>query len=50
MKVLIKKTGKNFQEIYDFHRLWRVKEANLRIEKFPASLETRKKKNIKKFY
>ena len=30
---LDKNSGKNVLEIYNFHRLWRVKEANIRNEK-----------------
>ena len=41
-KSLNKKTGKNFQEMYGFHRLWRAKEANLRTEKYAVNLGTRK--------
>ena len=47
-KSLDKKTGQNFQEIYNFHRLWRVKEARLRSEKYAENVQLRQKKNIKK--
>ena len=43
-----KKAGKNFQEIYAFHRLSRVKKANLRTEKLLRKSSHKKKENIKK--
>ena len=46
-KSLDKKTGQNFQEIYDFNRLWRVQEARLRSEKYVENLQLRQKKPIK---
>ena len=46
-KSLNRKTSKNLQEIYDFHRPWRVKEANLRTEKYAANLDTRKKRTLR---
>ena len=42
-KSLDKETGHNFQEIYHFNRLWRVKEARLRSEKYAENLQLRQK-------
>ena len=47
IKALIKKTGQNFQEIYNFNRLWRVKEARLRSEKYDENLQLRQKKTLR---
>ena len=44
-KSLDKNSGKNFQEIYHFHRLWRVNEANIWNEKYAEKLDVGKKKN-----
>ena len=44
-KSLGKNSDRNFQEIYDFHRLWKVKEANVRNEKYAEKLDVREKKN-----
>ena len=44
---LDKKTGQNFQEIYDFNRLWRVKEARFRSEKYPENLQLRQKRTLR---
>ena len=44
-KSLDEDTGKNFQEIYDFHRLWKVKENRLRNEKYAERLDSIKKEN-----
>ena len=46
-KSLDKNSGKNLQEIYDFHRLWRVKEANIRNEKYAEKLDVRKKRTLR---
>ena len=46
-KSLNKKTGQNFQEIYEFNRLWRVQEARLRSEKYVENLQLRQKNPIK---
>ena len=42
-KSLDKDSGKNFQEIYDFHRLWKFKENRLRNEKYAETLDSMKK-------
>ena len=44
-KSLDKDTGKNFQEIYDFHKLWKIKEKRLRNEKYSKRLDSIKKEN-----
>ena len=44
---LDKNSGKNVQEIYNFHRLWRVKEANIRNEKQAETLDVRKKRTLR---
>ena len=46
-KSLDKTSGKNFQEIYDFHRPWRVKEANIRNEKYAEKRDVRKKRTLR---
>ena len=46
-KSLDKKTGQNFQEIYDFNRLWRVKEARLRSEKYAENLQLSQKRTLR---
>ena len=37
-------TGKHFQEVYDFHRLIKVKESRDQTEKFDAKVDRRKKR------
>ena len=44
---LDKKTGQNFQKIYDFNRLWRVKKARFRSEKYPENLQLRQKRTLR---
>ena len=44
-KSLDKDTGKNFQEIYDFHKPWKIKEKRLRNEKYSKRLDSIKKEN-----
>ena len=46
-KSLDRKTGQNFQEIYNFNRLWRVKEARLRSEKYAENLQLRQKRTLR---
>ena len=46
-KSLHRKTGQNFQEIYNFNRLWRVKEARLRSEKYAENLQLRQKRILR---
>ena len=46
-KSLDKDTGKNFQEIYDFHRLRKVKENRLRNEKYAERLDSIKKRKLR---
>ena len=46
-KSLDKKTGQNFQEIHNFNRLWRVKEARLRSEKYSENLQLRQKRTLR---
>ena len=46
-KSLDKNSGKNIQEIYDFYRLWRVKEANIRNEKYAEKPDVRKKRTLR---
>ena len=41
---LDQKTGRYFQEVYDFHRLIKVKENKQRIESFDSKLDRRKKR------
>ena len=45
-KSLDKDSGKNFQEIYDFHRLWKFKENRLRNEKYAERLDSMKKQKL----
>ena len=40
--------GKEFQEVYNFHRLVRIKEARQRSEKYAKNLDNRKKKRLRK--
>ena len=42
-QVLDPKTGKFFQEVYDFHRLVKVKENRDQTERFNAKVDRRKK-------
>ena len=44
---MIKKTGQNFQEIYNFNRLWRVKEARLKSEKYAENLQLRQRRTLR---
>ena len=37
-------TGKYFQEMYDFHRLIKVKESRDQTEKYDAKVDRRKKR------
>ena len=43
-QVLDPKTGKFFQEVYDFHRLVKVKENRDQTERFNAKVDRRKKR------
>ena len=43
-QLLNPKTGKYFQEIYDFHHLMKVKETRDQVKGFDAKLDRRKKR------
>ena len=45
-KSLDAKEGQKFRKTYDFNRLWRIKEAQGRSERYAKNLNTEKKKKV----
>ena len=46
-KSLDPKDGQKFRETYDFSRLWRIKEAQGRSERYAKNLDARKKRRLR---